>query len=110
MVGGVIHLQADRILILCHLITLAEELLTTTCNRIFPCTCGSALNKIKEVEECKSYLLSTKNSQLFNVAKKVYVDTVENFILDGGIELSDGVISIDYNKTNESCWIDGDDF
>lgn len=42
--------------------------------------------------------------------KKVYVDTVENFILDGGIELSDGVISIDYNKTNESCWIDGDDF
>lgn len=42
--------------------------------------------------------------------KKVYVDTVENFILDGGIELSDGVISIDYNKTNESCWIDGDAF
>lgn len=42
--------------------------------------------------------------------KKVYVDTVENFILDGGIELSDRVISIDYNKTNESCWIDGDAF
>lgn len=42
--------------------------------------------------------------------KKVYVDTVENFILDDGIELSDGVISIDYNKTNESCWIDGDAF
>lgn len=42
--------------------------------------------------------------------KKVYVDTVENFILDGGIELSDGVISIDCNKTNESCWIDGDAF
>lgn len=42
--------------------------------------------------------------------KKVYVDTVENFILDGEIELSDGVISIDYNKTNESCWIDGDAF
>ena len=42
--------------------------------------------------------------------KKVYVDTVENFILDGGIELSDGVISIYYNKTNESCWIDGDAF
>ena len=42
--------------------------------------------------------------------KKVYVDTVENLILDGGIELSDGVISIDYNKTNESCWIDGDAF
>lgn len=42
--------------------------------------------------------------------KKVYVDTVENFILDGGIELLDGVISIDYNKTNESCWIDGDAF
>ena len=42
--------------------------------------------------------------------KKVYVDTVENFILDGGIELSDGVISIDYKKTNESCWIEGDAF
>ena len=42
--------------------------------------------------------------------KKVSGDTVENFILDGGIELSEGVISIDYNKTNESCWIDGDAF
>lgn len=86
-------------------------MLTTTCNRIFPCTCGSALNKIKEVEECKSYLLSTNEEfAIVQCGKKVYVDTVENFILDGGIELSDGVISIDYNKTNESCWIDGDAF
>lgn len=48
--------------------------------------------------------------EIVQCGKKVYVDTVENFILDDGIELSDGVISIDYNKTNESCWIDGDAF
>lgn len=39
-----------------------------------------------------------------------YTDSLDNFILDGGISLPDGIESIDYNKTLGTCWINGEAF
>lgn len=39
-----------------------------------------------------------------------YTDSLDNFILDGGISLPDGIESIDYNKTLGTCWINGKAF
>lgn len=39
------------------------------------------------------------------VGKKSYTDSFENFILDGGIPLPNGIKTIDYNRTLGSCWI-----
>lgn len=58
----------------------------------------------------QTLLVINEEFAIVQCGKNAYVDTVENFILDGGIKLPDGVISIDYNKTNESCWINGDAF
>ena len=42
---------------------------------------------------------------IVQVSNKVYEDSLENFILDGGENLPDDVESLDYNKTVKSCWI-----
>ena len=42
---------------------------------------------------------------IVQASNKVYEDSLENFILDGGENLPDDVESLDYNKTVKSCWI-----
>lgn len=42
---------------------------------------------------------------IVQTSNKVYEDSLENFILDGGENLPDDVESLDYNKTVKSCWI-----
>lgn len=51
------------------------------------------------------------NSVIIQDNGKVYSDTYRNFIdNDGGSILQYGIKKIDYNKTLESCWIDGKPF
>lgn len=56
-------------------------------------------------------LLVVKNGRVIVQANSyVYDDTLVNFITDDGEKLPDGVEEIDYNKENESCWINGKAF
>lgn len=51
-------------------------------------------------------LLVIKAGQaIVQCSESLYTDTIENFVVDGGLPLPENVKSIDYNKTAKSCWI-----
>ena len=53
-------------------------------------------------------LMVVKNERVIvQASNHIYEDSFENFVLDGGEKLPDGVESLDYNKTVKSCWING---
>lgn len=56
-------------------------------------------------------LLIVKNDRVIvQASNQLYDERFETFILDGGVSLPGEIIELDYNKTNESCWINGKAF
>lgn len=58
----------------------------------------------------QNLLLIQNSNVVVQSQEKTYDDTYENFLLDGGTKLPEGVNSIDYNKAVQSCWINGEAF